>query len=58
MFEQLSLFAAVGVDDIDAEVQAILARRRAHNASGQAGEDIHLIRAAVAAGRQLEASHA
>ncbi len=49
MFEQLSLFATVGVHNVEAQVQALLARRRAHNTSGQAGEDISLIRAAFAA---------
>lgn len=45
--EQLLLFPAVVVD-IEAMVQAILERRRAFNVSGQAGEDIDLIRAALA----------
>lgn len=34
--------------DIEQKVQAILARRRAMNASGQSGEDIEHIRAAIA----------
>lgn len=42
---QLELFPAV--DEVEKEVQSILARRRAMNASGQAGEDIDLIRAAL-----------
>ena len=47
---QLSLFL---VDpealacDVETRVQAILARRRSMNASGQAGEDVVQIRAAV-----------
>lgn len=45
--EQLPLFSAVAID-VEARVQAILARRRAANASGQAGEDIDLIRVALA----------
>lgn len=36
-------------DNIETRVQALLARRRAMNASGQAGEDVHQIRAAFAA---------
>lgn len=44
--KQIELFPEV--DDIELQVQAILARRRAHNASGQNGEDISLIRAAIA----------
>jgi len=49
---QLELFSAEA-DDVEQEVQAILARRRAMNVSGQAGEDIHLIRAALKSARGL-----
>jgi hypothetical protein len=44
--KQMELFAVV--DDIERQVQAIPARRRAYNTSGQKGEDIGLIRAAIA----------
>lgn len=44
---QMQLFPDVEADGIEQQVQAILARRRAVNASGQAGEDIDLIRAAI-----------
>lgn len=55
--DQLQLFTQVSSDTVDVEqqVQAILARRRAMNASGQAGEDIVFIRAAITA-KQLEAA--
>ncbi|WP_200230250.1 hypothetical protein [Rubrivivax gelatinosus] len=43
---QLQLFP--DVDPLEQRVQAILARRRATNSSGQAGEDIAFIRAALA----------
>ena len=43
---QMELFAEI--DDIERQVQAILARRRLHNTSGQDGEDIANIRAAIA----------
>lgn len=54
---QLPLFAegAPDADDIERQVQAILSRRRAMNASGQAGEDIANIRAAIT-NKQLEAA--
>lgn len=42
---QLQLFPEVG--GVEQQVQAILARRRALNVSGHAGEDIDLIRAAI-----------
>ncbi|WP_156089051.1 hypothetical protein [Paucibacter sp. KBW04] len=48
---QLELFPEV--DDVEQEVQAILARRRAMNVSGQAGEDIDLIRSALKSARGL-----
>lgn len=43
---QLPLFPVA--ESIEQQVQAILARRRRMNVSGQAGEDIDLIRAAIA----------
>ncbi|WP_159272029.1 hypothetical protein [Variovorax boronicumulans] len=43
---QMQLFP--DADGVEQQVQAILARRRAMNASGQAGEDIAFIRAAIA----------
>lgn len=43
--KQMPLFP--DTDAIEQKVQAILARRRAMNTSGQAGEDIHFIRAAL-----------
>ena len=42
---QLPLFS--DTDDIETQVQAVLARRRKFNCSGQNGEDIALIRAAI-----------
>lgn len=48
---QLGLFDQPTPDgDIESRIQALLARRRAMNVSGQGGEDIHHIRAAFAAG--------
>lgn len=44
---QLSLFADVPRIDVETAVQAILALRRKYGTSGQSGEDIHLIRAAL-----------
>lgn len=51
--KQIELFAEV--DDIERQVQAILTRRRAHNTSGQMGEDIDLIRATIARGAPVAA---
>lgn len=42
-------------DDVEARIQALLARRRAMNVSGQAGEDIEKIRAAFTASATAEA---
>jgi hypothetical protein len=44
---QLLLFPDKPVVDVEAEILEILALRRRHGASGQAGEDIDLIRAAL-----------
>jgi hypothetical protein len=41
------------MDDIERQVQAVLSRRRAHNCSGQNGEDITLIRVAIAQAKRL-----
>lgn len=49
--EQMDLFG----DDVEQQVQAILARRRAMNASGQKGEDIANIRAAIIKARGVSA---
>lgn len=51
---QLGLFEQPE-DDVEARIQALLARRRAMNVSGQAGEDIENIRAAFAAASTAEA---
>lgn len=51
---QLSLFEQ-HEDDVEARIQALLARRRAMNVSGQAGEDIENIRAAFKAASAAEA---
>ncbi|WP_167796788.1 hypothetical protein [Stenotrophomonas maltophilia] len=50
MAEQLELFPRVPNLDADVEslVQRILSLRIKYNASGQKGEDVHLIRAALA----------
>ncbi|WP_372364219.1 hypothetical protein ACCQ07_22175 (plasmid) [Xanthomonas sp. NCPPB 3583] len=46
MSQQLLLFAAVDLEvDIEVRINEILACRRRCNTSGQAGEDVHLIRA-------------
>jgi hypothetical protein len=45
-WSQVPLFT--GPDDIEGKIQAILAGRLRMNASGQAGEDIEFIRAAIA----------
>lgn len=45
--KQMDLFQ--NVDDVEQKVQEILARRRAMNTSGQNGEDIANIRAALTA---------
>ncbi|CAD0363826.1 hypothetical protein CFBP498_49550 (plasmid) [Xanthomonas hortorum pv. vitians] len=44
MAQQLMLAVAIE-QQIEAKIQAILASRQHCNASGQAGEDVHLIRA-------------
>ncbi|MCC8501224.1 hypothetical protein LN565_00560 [Xanthomonas euvesicatoria pv. euvesicatoria] len=44
MAQQL-LLPAANEQQIEAKIQAILASRQHCNASGQAGEDVHLIRA-------------
>lgn len=51
---QLGLFEQ-HEDDVEARIQALLARRRAMNVSGQAGEDIENIRAAFKAASAEEA---
>ncbi len=50
MAEQLELFPPVPdlSADVESLVQKILSLRIKYNASGQKGEDIHLIRAALA----------
>lgn len=50
MAEQLELFPPVPnlSPDVESLVQKILSLRIKYNASGQKGEDIHLIRAALA----------
>ena len=48
MNEQLQLFDDRN-DDIERQIQAILARRRAFCCSGIGGEDVDLIRAALLA---------
>jgi len=54
---QMQLFNESDADaqSVEQQVQAILARRRAMNASGQAGEDIAYIRAAITS-KQSEAA--
>ncbi|MFL9582421.1 hypothetical protein [Stenotrophomonas sp. AB1(2024)] len=44
---QLLLFPENPAADVEALIRGILALRRRHGASGQAGEDIDLIRAAL-----------
>lgn len=51
---QLGLFEQ-HEDDVEARIQALLARRRAMNVSGQEGEDIENIRAAFKAASAAEA---
>lgn len=46
---QLSLFS--NLDDVESLIKQILARRRAYNCSGQNGEDIDQIRAALKAAK-------
>lgn len=50
MIQQLQLFPPLPSSDVERAIAEVLERRRRYGASGQAGEDIALIRAALMKG--------